>query len=71
MVSKHLNDIGQNYWEHFFDAISYSYISFKASFYFFVHSIFPDSFVFDGSREINNLNNILINKKRKYYIVGS
>jgi len=60
----HLNRVKQDYWSHCFDAMSYSFIAFKASFYFFVHSIYPDLFEFDGSREIENLNSILISKKR-------
>ena len=65
-MSSHLTKVKQTYWEHFFDAISYSFIAFKAVFYFFVHAIFPDVFEFNGSREIANLNNILVNKKTNF-----
>ena len=61
----HLTRVKQHYWEHFFDAISYSFMAFKASCYFFVHAIFPDLFEFDGSREIKNLNDILVSKSKK------
>lgn len=60
----HLTRVKLTYWEHFFDAISYSFMAFKASFYFFVHAIWPDLFEFDGSNQIANLNAILVNKKR-------
>ena len=61
-MSNHLTIVNQTYWEHFFHAISYSYMGYKASFYFFVHACFPDLFEFDGSREIKNLNDILFYK---------
>lgn len=63
-MSSHLTRVKQHYLQHFFHAISYSYMAFKASCYFFVHACFPDLFEFDGSREIEKLNNILVNKKR-------
>lgn len=59
----HLNKVKQNYFEHFFDAISYSCMAFKASCYFFVHSLWPDWFEFDGSKQIEKLNTILQHKK--------
>jgi hypothetical protein len=40
-------------------------MAFKASYYLFVHSIWPDFFEFDGSREIEKLNAILVYKKNK------
>ena len=61
----HLEKVNQNYLTHFNDAIFYSFISMKASFCFFIHSIYPDLFEFDGSQIIENLNNILIEKKKK------
>lgn len=60
----HLTRVKQGYWDHFFDAILYSFIAFKASCYFFVHAFWPDLFEFNGSREIEYLNNILISKRR-------
>ena len=70
---QHLTRVKQDYWSHFFDAMSYSFIGLKACFYFFVHAIYPDLFEFDGSREIENLNNILISKKKflsTFYTIG-
>ena len=61
----HLTRVKQDYWSHCFDAMAYSFTALKASFYFFVHAIFPDLFEFDGSREIEKLDNILISKKKK------
>jgi hypothetical protein len=65
MEFKHLEYINQNYYEHLYDALSYSFASLKASAYFFIHGFFPDLFEFDGSNQIQNLNTILINKKKK------
>lgn len=62
---KHLIKVNQTYWEHFLDAILYSWMAYKASFYFFVHSIFPDTFEFDGSIEITKLVELLREKKRR------
>ena len=64
-TSIHLQKVKQGYYEHFFDAIYYCGISLKASFYFFIHSLFPDLFEFDGSNTIKQLNNILEKKKQK------
>jgi hypothetical protein len=47
------------------DAFSYSCRAFKSGFYFFVHALWPDMFEFNGSREIEELNSILIYKRRK------
>ena len=66
-MSSHLTRVKQTYWEHFFDAILFSFIAFKASLYFFVHAIFPDLFEFDGSREIDKLNSILGIKRRSIF----
>lgn len=62
-MSHHLTQVNQTYLQHFFHAMSYSFTSFKASLYFLVHAIFPDLFVFNGSREIEQLNNILVYQK--------
>ena len=62
---EHLQKVKQNYFEHFFDGIYYCRISLKASFYFFIHSLWPDLFEFDGSNTIKQLNNILEDKKRQ------
>lgn len=62
----HLKIVKQTYLEHLYNAISYSFISCKASYFFFIHAIFPDLFEFNGSREIERLHNILIDKKDKF-----
>jgi len=61
----HLTLVKQTYSQHFFDAISYSYMAYKASFYFLVHAFLPDLFEFDGSREIKKLHDILFSKSIK------
>jgi len=63
--SSHLLKVKQTYIEHLYDALYYSYLSFKASICFFIHSLFPDLFEFDGSRIVKELNNILEEKKAK------
>jgi hypothetical protein len=65
MNFKHLKYVKQGYFEHLIDALSYSFVSLKASIYFFIHGLYPDLFEFDGSTHINNLNTILTNKKKK------
>ena len=62
----HLERVNQSYSQHFFDAILFSLIAFKASMYFFVHALWPDIFEVQGSREIDNLKNILDYKRRKF-----
>ena len=69
MEFKHLKYVEQNYIEHFIYAVSYSCRCFKAGFYFFVHACWPDLFEFNGSREIEDLNSILIYKRRR--LMGS
>jgi hypothetical protein len=51
----HLKQINKGYVEHFLHAMSYCFISLSASFYFFIHAIYPDVFVFDGSKQIRYL----------------
>jgi hypothetical protein len=67
MKFTHLKYIKQTYLEHFIDAISYSFMSFQASFFFFVHAFWPDIFEFNGSKQILQLNNILVEKMNKLY----
>ncbi len=59
MMFQHLKEVKQNYIEHFFNAMLYSFLSLKASFYFFIHAIWPDIFQIDGSRQILYLYNKL------------
>ena len=72
MSFRHLKYVKQGYFEslllqrkHLIDAFSYSFISLKASIYFFIHGFYPDLFEFDGSIQINNLNTILTDKKKR------
>jgi len=63
----HLDTVGQTYTEHFSDSMSYSFESFKGSFYFFIHAIYPDVFTTAGSSTILNLSeNIEYKLSRQY-----
>jgi hypothetical protein len=59
MEFNHLIATEQTYFTHFKNAMFYSYTSLKASFYFFIHGIYPDFFLFDGSKIVYKLYNIL------------
>jgi len=58
----HLEYAKQTYFQHFKDAAYYSWTSYKASFYFFLHAISPNHFQKSGSETIKSLNDILIQK---------
>lgn len=58
----HLNDVNQNYTDHFKDSMSYSWNSAKGAFYFFCHGIYPDAFKTNGSETITDLNNVIQRK---------
>ena len=60
----HLTKINQTYLSHFIDAFSYFRKSFKASFYFLAHAIYPDVFEYNGSNEITELYEIIQEKYR-------
>ncbi len=66
MEFTHLKYVKQTYFEHFIHAFSYSCRAFKAGCYFFAHALWPDIFEFEGSREIEDLNSILIYRRRKF-----
>lgn len=51
----HLEDIQQNYFEHMKNAFYYGFISFYAGCIFIIHGIFPNKFIYTGSKLINNL----------------
>ena len=55
---KHLEQLNMGYGEHFLHSMSYCFMSLSASFYFFIHAIYPDAFEFDGSRQIRYLNEL-------------
>ena len=61
---KHLNIINQNYISHFYDAMKYCGMAYKASFFFFVHAFWPDFFISNGSETIFKLNDIIVEKYR-------
>jgi hypothetical protein len=61
----HLDKVKQTYLEHFCEGMTYSFMSLRASCYFFVHSLNPDLFEFDGSMQIEKLNKELMDKKMK------
>ena len=64
MKFQHLEEIRQNYFHHFLDAMYYSYLSSKASFYFIVHAFYPDFFVQNGSSTIHYLFTLIEYKKK-------
>lgn len=68
MLFKHLNYVKQTYYDHFLDSMLFSFIALKISFYFFVHALWPDVFEFDGSKEIERLNNLLISKRHDLFM---
>ena len=62
---KHLAFANQTYFEHFKDAIKYSFISLKASFFFFCHAFWPDIFIKTGSDTIHDLSKNISEKYQK------
>lgn len=58
----HLIKIKQGYASHFHDAFSYSCHALQASFYFFIHALYPDLFEVKGSQKIFYLNDMLRKK---------
>jgi hypothetical protein len=61
----HLKRVNQSYIEHFRDSFTYSLMCFKASFYFLIHSLWPDLYEFDGSLTIKKLINSIQEKSLK------
>lgn len=58
----HLYNNNIKYKDHFQLALGYSWQSFKASFYFFIHAIYPDVYEYHGSHTIELLEYDLIRK---------
>lgn len=56
---KHLYKTRQTYSLHFKHAFYYSMMSLKASYYFFIHALYPDIYTNHGSNTINFLNYII------------
>ena len=59
----HLKYAKQTYYTHCSDAFYYSYLSLKASFVFFIHGLIPCIYTKKGSRIIQDLNEIIIEKR--------
>lgn len=56
----HLNFMGQCYFFHFKQSIKYSFLACKASFYFFIHAIYPDIFQHTASDIIVGINDEIL-----------
>ena len=65
MVFKHLEYAKQDYLEHFKDSMKYVGLSLQASFYFTIHSVYPDLCEHHGSDVIKKLNEMLQEKISK------
>ena len=52
----HLNEDNKTYYEHFKETMTHSTKSFKASFMFFIHAIWPDVYTESGYSEISDIN---------------
>jgi hypothetical protein len=61
----HLLKIKQSYFQHLFDALSFSFISLKASFIFLIHGLYPDIFETKGGELIENIYLTIQKKKRE------
>ena len=61
---KHLSELNVSYTKHFKHSMYYSFVSLKSSYYFFIHAIYPDVYVTNGSTNIKALHN-LINQNSK------
>jgi hypothetical protein len=64
-IKNHLEFVGQTYLEHFVDAMKYSYKSFKASLFFFIHALIPDLFTQSGSDCVHELSDTIKDKYDK------
>lgn len=60
----HLQLLNQTYVEHFKDSIEYGLLSWKASLFFFIHAFFPNIFTSHGSRTINYVHQLILNKSK-------
>lgn len=52
----HLQEDNKTYFEHFKETMTHSTKSFKASFMFFIHAIWPDAYTESGYTEISDIN---------------
>jgi hypothetical protein len=62
MRFEHLEFANQTYFEHFKDSMYFSFKALKASFCFFIHACYPNSFERTGSNEIFDLNETIKSK---------
>ena len=51
----HLKNEKMNYSTHFFRAFHISWLCLKASYYLFIHAIYPDVYEYDGSKLIEKI----------------
>ncbi len=58
----HLEDIKMNYFTHFKHSITYSLESCCAGVVFFIHGLFPNTFIATGSSKIRNLHKLIENR---------
>lgn len=56
----HLNFLRQSYFFHFKQSMKYSFLTWKASIYFFIHAIYPDIFHHTGSDIVVGINDEII-----------
>jgi hypothetical protein len=61
----HLVKVNQTYIAHFIDSIQYSMKAQKASCYFFLHALYPDVCIKDGSQTISHLHYEISSKYSK------
>lgn len=61
----HLKTINQTYGQHMLNALKYSALCQKASFFFLIHAIIPDVFVDNGSKTIRQIQDILAQQQNK------
>ena len=56
---KHLGALNMTYIKHLKMSMNYSFYSLKSSYYFFIHALYPDIYLQDGSKNIHNLSNVI------------
>ena len=59
IFTEHPNSIGETYWEHLVAAACIGGRLIKASFFCFVHAVFPFLFEKNGSQEIRSLHELI------------
>lgn len=65
MKFEHLAEAKQSYQAHFKDAINFSLTAVRASFYLFVHAIYPDVYRHKGSETLDKLKQQMDKKSKK------